>query len=223
MAAGLSIEIVMTKKTQTTAPEYWEQAIAELIKRDRILRKIIQPAQNNSYPVSQGKPFMTLARAIVGQQVSVQSSEAIWKRFTQLCKNITPAAVLRLSPQQMQGVGLSKRKVEYIQDLAQHFKDGHVHSTNWPDMGDQEIIDELIQIRGIGRWTAEMFLIFHLCRPNVLPLDDLGLLKSISLNYFSGESVSRHDVREMANNWQPWCTVATWYLWRSLDPIPVEY
>jgi DNA-3-methyladenine glycosylase II len=90
-------------------------------------------------------------------------------------------------------------------------------------MDDEDVIAELTQIRGIGRWTAEMFLIFNLLRPNVLPLDDIGLIKAISLHYFSGEPVSRSEAREVADNWEPWRTVATWYLWRSLDPLPVEY
>jgi DNA-3-methyladenine glycosylase II len=118
---------------------------------------------------------------------------------------------------------LSKRKSEYILDLAEHFKAKRVHVDKWVDMEDEDVISELVQIRGIGRWTAEMFLIFNLRRPNILPLDDLGLLKGISMNYFSGEPVSRSDAREVAANWEPWRTVATWYLWRSLDPVPVEY
>jgi DNA-3-methyladenine glycosylase II len=121
------------------------------------------------------------------------------------------------------GCGLSKRKVEYLLDLAAHFRDGSVHAKDWSSMEDEDVIAELIQIRGIGRWTAEMFLIFNLLRPNILPLDDVGLLRGISVNYFSGEPVSRSDAREVSANWEPWRTVATWYLWRSLDPVPVEY
>jgi DNA-3-methyladenine glycosylase II len=108
-------------------------------------------------------------------------------------------------------------------DLAAHFRDGSVHAKDWSSMEDEDVIAELIQIRGIGRWTAEMFLIFNLLRPNILPLDDVGLLRGISVNYFSGEPVSRSDAREVSANWEPWRTVATWYLWRSLDPLPVEY
>jgi DNA-3-methyladenine glycosylase II len=119
--------------------------------------------------------------------------------------------------------GLSKRKTEYILDLAAHFKDKQVHVAKWASMADEDVISELVQIRGIGRWTAEMFLIFNLLRPNIFPLDDLGLLKGISINYFSGEPVSRSDAREVAANWEPWRTVATWYIWRSLDAVAVEY
>jgi len=123
----------------------------------------------------------------------------------------------------MRAAGLSTRKVEYIVDLALHFANGGVHPSSWQAMSDEEIIAELIAIRGIGRWTAEMFLMFHLLRPNVLPLDDVGLLNGISQNYFSGESVSRSDAREVAQAWAPFCSVATWYIWRSLDPVPVAY
>jgi DNA-3-methyladenine glycosylase II len=123
----------------------------------------------------------------------------------------------------MRAAGLSARKVEYLVDLALHFDNKAVHVKQWDEMQDEAIIDELVAIRGIGRWTAEMFLIFYLMRPNVLPLDDVGLIKGISQSYFSGEPVSRSDAREVALAWAPYCSVATWYLWRSLDPVPVEY
>ena len=143
-------------------------------------------------------------------------------RFLAVCPKCTPAQVLKAG-EGLAACGLSKRKLEYILDLAEHFKAKRLHVDQWTEMEDENVIAELVQIRGIGRWTAEMFLIFHLRRPNILPLDDLGLLKGISMNYFSGEPVSRSDAREVAANWEPWRTVATWYLWRSLDPVPVEY
>jgi DNA-3-methyladenine glycosylase II len=136
---------------------------------------------------------------------------------------MTPAQVLRLKIDDMRAAGLSARKVEYLVDLSLHFDSGKVHVENWTAMDDEAIIDELVAIRGIGRWTAEMFLIFHLMRPNVLPLDDVGLINGISKSYFSGEVVSRSDAREVALAWAPYRTVATWYIWRSLDPVPVEY
>jgi DNA-3-methyladenine glycosylase II len=108
-------------------------------------------------------------------------------------------------------------------DLSLHFSAKQVIESEWVMMEDDAIIEELVAIRGIGRWTAEMFLIFYLMRPNVLPLDDVGLINGISRNYFSGEPVSRSDAREVAQAWQPYCTVATWYIWRSLDPVPVAY
>ena len=136
---------------------------------------------------------------------------------------MSPRSVLKLKVDDMRAAGLSARKIEYLVDLALHFDSGAVHVKSWEAMSDEQIIDELVAIRGIGRWTAEMFLIFHLMRPNVLPLDDVGLINGISQNYFSGESVSRSEAREVALAWAPYCTVATWYIWRSLDPLPVDY
>lgn len=209
-----------TSNIQT--PAYWAEACAVLMSQDRIMRRLI-PQFPGMTLVSRGDPFVTLARSIVGQQISVKAADSVWAKLQAAVPTFTPTGVLRKTPEVLAGCGLSKRKVEYISDLAQHFKTGQLHVTNWADMTDDEVIAELIQIRGIGRWTAEMFLMFNLLRPNVLPLDDLGLLKGISVHYFSGEPVSRSDAREVAANWAPWSTVATWYLWRSLDPVPVEY
>jgi DNA-3-methyladenine glycosylase II len=176
---------------------------------------------------SRGDAFTTLARSIVGQQISVKAAQSVWERFVLLTQSKThrmdPQAVLELESVQMRAAGLSARKVEYLSDLARHFSDGAVHVAQWQGMADEAIIDELVAIRGIGRWTAEMFLIFYLMRPNVMPLDDLGLIKGISLNYFSGEPVSRAEAREVGDAWAPYRSVATWYLWRSLDPVPVDY
>lgn len=203
-------------------PDYWDQAGADLVKRDRILRKII-PQYEGLHLVSRGEPFVTLARAIVGQQISVKAADTIWQRFRGICPRMSPGSVLKLTPEALAACGLSRRKAEYVLDLAAHFKSGSLHVTRWDDMGDEEIITELTAIRGIGRWTAEMFLIFNLLRPNVFPVDDVGLLKAISLHYFSGEPVSRSEAREVGANWEPWRSVGTWYMWRSLDPVPVEY
>jgi DNA-3-methyladenine glycosylase II len=176
---------------------------------------------------SRGDAFTTLARSIVGQQISTKAAQAVWERFAALLdapsNKLPPADVLKLKTDAMRGSGLSARKVEYLHDLAAHFADGTVHVRRWQQMDDEAIVDELVAIRGIGRWTAEMFLIFHLMRPNVLPVDDLGLIKGISVNYFSGEPVTRVEAREVGDAWAPYRSVATWYIWRSLDPLPVEY
>lgn len=204
-------------------PDYWDDAVTQLMRRDRIMRKLI-PQHPEVFLTSRGNPFVTLARSIVGQQISVKAAEAVWQRFLLACgKRPTPQSVQRAGVNGLREAGLSLRKAEYVIDLSQHFIDKLVHPTRWAQMEDEGVIDELTAIRGIGRWTAEMFLIFNLQRPDVLPLDDIGLLKAISLHYFSGEPVSRFEAREVAQAWQPWRTVATWYLWRSLDPIPVEY
>jgi DNA-3-methyladenine glycosylase II len=207
-------------------PSYWDEACKHLTKRDRVLKKLI-PKFGEARLQSRGDAFTTLARSIVGQQISVKAAQSVWLRFIALfdnkLQNLAPGSVLALEIEAMRGAGLSARKVEYLRDLAKHFADDAVHEAAWSDMDDEAIIDELVAIRGIGRWTAEMFLIFHLMRPNVMPLDDVGLIKGISLNYFSGEPVSRAEAREVADAWAPYRSVATWYVWRSLDPLPVAY
>ncbi len=202
--------------TLSGPPAYWQEACADLMKRDRILRKII-PAFGPAHLASRGDPFVTLARSIVGQQISVKAAQSVWERLVEACPKLVPAQVLRAGHEKLAGCGLSKRKAEYILDLAEHFRNGTVHVAKWAEMEDEDVIAELTQIRGIGRWTAEMFLMFNLLRPNVLPLDDIGLINAISQNYFSGEPVTRSEAREVAANWEPWRTVATWYMWRSLD------
>jgi len=204
------------------APAYWAEACRHLVKRDRVLKKLI-PQYPGAFLQSRGDAFVTLARSIVGQQISVKAAQSVWERFEALTRKTTPAQVLKLKVDDMRAAGLSARKVEYLVDLALHFADKRVRVTEWPQMDDEAIIAELIAIRGIGRWTAEMFLIFHLMRPNVLPLDDIGLQNGISRAYFSGEPVSRSEIREVAASWAPYCSVATWYIWRSLDPLPVSY
>jgi DNA-3-methyladenine glycosylase II len=203
-------------------PEYWAEACAHLSRKDRVMKKLI-PQHGDVRLESRGDAFVTLARSIVGQQISVKAAQSVWEKFSKLSRKLTPAGVLKLKVDDMRAAGLSARKVEYLVDLALHFDSGTVHVKEWQDMDDEAIIAELVAIRGIGRWTAEMFLIFHLMRPNVLPLDDVGLINGISRNYFSGEPVSRSDAREVAQAWSPYCTVATWYIWRSLDPLPVAY
>jgi DNA-3-methyladenine glycosylase II len=202
-------------------PPYWAEAKAELMKRDRIMNKLI-PQFGDMHLVGHPDPFTTLARSVVGQQVTTKAADAAWGKLLVICPRITPGQVVKAGPEKLAGCGLSKRKTDYILDLADHFKAKRVHADQWSEMDDEAVIAELVQIRGITRWTAEMFLIFNLLRPNVLPLDDAGLIQGISQNYFSGEPVSRSDAREVSANWEPWRTVATWYLWRSLDPVPVE-
>lgn len=203
-------------------PRYWEKAKRELARSDPLLGAIIA-----RYPrihlVSRGDPFQTLARSIVGQQISVKAAQAVWQRLVAALPEMAPHALLALDRNALRACGLSERKGEYIADLARHFADGTIHVSRWPAMSDEEAIDELIQVRGIGRWTAEMFLIFNLLRPDVLPVDDLGLQRAVSVSYRAGRRVSETAMRRIARAWQPWRSVATWYLWRSLDPVPVEY
>ena len=215
-----------TAAAPTLVADFWDDACRHLVKRDRVMKKLI-PRFSDGQLESRGDAFTTLARSIVGQQISVKAAQAVWDRLIALTSGpsskLSPKAVLDLDAPQIRAAGLSARKVEYLCDLAEHFRSGAVSPARWHDMDDEAIIEELVGIRGIGRWTAEMFLIFHLMRPNVLPLDDLGLIKGISLHYFSGEPVSRAEAREVGDAWAPYRSVATWYIWRSLDPMPVSY
>ena len=200
-------------------PAYWAEACKHLVKKDRVMKRLF-PQFGDAALQTRRDAFTTLARSIVGQQSSVKAAQAVWERFAALSRTLSPAHVLKLKVDDMRAAGLSARKIDYLVDLALHFDNGKLHVKDWESMDDEAIIAELVDIRGIGRWTAEMFLIFYLQRPNVLPLDDPGLITGISQNYFSGEQVSRSDAREVAEAWKPWCSVATWYIWRSLDPAP---
>ena len=215
-----------TAAAPSLVAEFWDDACKHLVKRDRVMKKLI-PRLGDGRLESRGDAFTTLARSIVGQQISVKAAQAVWDRFVALTAGpshkLAPNAVLALDAPHIRAAGLSARKVEYLCDLAEHFQSGAVRPARWREMDDESIIEELVGIRGIGRWTAEMFLIFHLLRPNVLPLDDVGLIKGISVNYFSGEPVSRAEAREVGDAWAPYRSVATWYIWRSLDPMPVSY
>ena len=210
----------------TASPAYWEEACRHLSRRDRVMKRLI-PKFGDARLQCRGDAFTTLARSIVGQQISVKAAQSVWDRFLALMVPeqlpLQPTRVLSLAATTLREAGLSARKSEYLHDLSRHFEQGSVHVEQWQQMEDEAIIAELVAIRGIGRWTAEMFLIFHLMRPDVLPLDDLGLLRGISENYFSGEPVSRAEAREVAEAWAPFRSVATWYIWRSLDPLPVDY
>ncbi|NIF83762.1 DNA-3-methyladenine glycosylase 2 family protein [Comamonas sp. Tr-654] len=203
-------------------PAYWEEACRQLMRRDRVLKRLIpQLGSQALLPCGQEQAFATLARSIIGQQISAKSAKTLWNKFAKLPAAMQPEQVLRLKVDDMRGAGLSARKVDYLVDLALHFTEHRLHMDEWAQMSDEVIIAELMSIRGLSRWTAENFLIYCLGRPNVLPLDDAGLIQGISLNHFSGDPVSRSDAREVAEAWKPWCTVATWYIWRSLEAQPV--
>lgn len=203
-------------------PDYWDRAKRALARKDPVMRAIMK-AHPKAFLQQRGEPFFTLARAIVGQQISVKAAQSVWNRFEACVGRVTPQNVLAQKRSALRACGLSDRKVEYVSDLAQHFADGRIHVHEWAEMDDEAIIAELVEVRGIGRWTAEMFLIFNLLRPDVFPLDDLGLQKGIRLAYFKGRKVSVRTMRRLGEGWRPWRSVATWYLWRSLDPVPVEY
>ena len=203
-------------------PDYWDGAKRSLARRDPVLASIMR-RHPRVHLVARGEPFHTLARAIVGQQISVAAAQSVWNKFSGLALEIVPEKILQLKSTQLRACGLSERKCEYISDLARRFADGHVHVHKWPGMDDEAVIEDLTQVRGIGRWTAEMFLMFNLLRPDVFPLGDLGLQKGLRIAYHGGRKVSLRTMRIRGESLRPYRSVATWYLWRSLDPVPVEY
>ena len=205
-----------------TQPDYWTIATRELVQRDGVMAQLIL-SYPNSVMSSRGQPFYTLVRSVVGQQISVKAADSIWARFVLLVPKVTPKNVLAQSIEHLRSVGLSARKAEYIHAVAEFFVQKRVGQAYWEQRTDDEIIEELSSIRGIGRWTAEMFLMFTLLRPNVFPVDDIGLLRGLEKNYHGARvtpSVARAVYFE---RFSPWASVATWYLWRSLDPVEVRY
>jgi len=207
-------------------PDYWDTAARELAKRDRVLRRLIarfpEIALTRRYD-----PFTTLARAITGQQISVKAAETVWGRVVAATggkpHRLQPGAVIALEGTRLRECGLSVRKGEYVRDLATRFADGRIRPRRWHALDDEAVIAELVAVKGIGRWTAEMFLMFSLLRPDVLPVDDIGLQRAAEKLYNGGERMPLADLRELGEKWRPWRSVATWYLWRSLEPVPVQY
>lgn len=203
-------------------PTYWDAACHDLSANDPVLGRLIARYPGGTLS-SHGDAFYTLARAIVGQQISVKAADAVWARLESHLSVVTPDAALATDADALRTCGLSWRKAEYLHDLASHFTDGRLGDDLFARADDIEVLARLTAVRGIGRWSAEMFLIFHLMRPDVLPLDDIGLLRAIGIFYRDGEKVAAREARAIAEAWAPWRTVATWYLWRALDPVPVAY
>jgi DNA-3-methyladenine glycosylase II len=203
-------------------PDYWNEACRALARRDPVLKELVKVYPGIALR-SRGDAFQTLSRAIVGQQISVKAADSVWQRFVETVERVEPKSVLRVRAPRLRSAGLSNRKVEYLRDLARHFHEGLIEERRWPAMSDDDIITDLVRVRGIGRWSAEMFLIFYLMRPDVLPLDDVGLQRAVARHYNDAEPLSRAEIQKIGASWRPWSTVATWYLWRSLEPIPVEY
>ena len=204
------------------APAWWQRASRQLGAADPILGALITRYQGLTL-ASRGDAFQTLARSIIGQQISVKAAQSVWDRFTAAVGDMQPQSVLRLSEIQMRGCGLSGQKVKYLYDLSERFAGGTLDVVRWHDMDDETLIADLTQVKGIGRWTAEMFLIFYLTRPDVFPLGDLGLQRALRLHYNKGRPLSERRIATLSRLWTPWRSAATWYLWRSLDPLPVEY
>ena len=197
----------------------WDNAVTDLSKNDSIIAKIIA-----NYPKERmemkNDTLHTLVRSVVGQQISVRAADAIWNRLDEACNNsITGDNLLQLSIEDMRRTGLSNTKSNYIINIVK----ANLTDLNWENMNDDEVSNELCKIKGIGPWTADMFLIFRLGRTNILPLGDIGLVNAINLHYNNKEKLSKEELMKFKKKWSPWCSIATWYMWRSLDPVPVEY
>ncbi len=205
-------------------PEYWYKAAEELSATDGVMAGIITRYDGECLE-SRGDAFFSLARSIVGQQVSVKAADAIWRKFEGAVDEIIPQSILDTDDDKLREAGLSRQKVVYLKDLSHKFTAGEIKEDNFADMNDAEIAAELCKVKGIGKWTAEMFLIFHMLRPNIFPIADLGLQKAIRIHYLDRPDGELTDelLIELSDRWTPWRSVATWYLWRSLDPVPVEY
>jgi len=203
-------------------PAYWKRATRELGAADPVMAALILRYKGLTLS-SRGDAFQTLARSIIGQQISVKAAQSVWERFAAAVGDMQPGRVLRLSVEELRGCGLSGQKVNYLRDLSARFAEGAIDVGRWHDMDDEALIDELTEVKGIGRWTAEMFLIFYLTRPDVFPLADIGLQRAMELHYNRGRRLSERRIITLGRLWSPWRSVATWYLWRSLDPVPVEY
>ena len=211
----------MNKKVNKP-PIFWQKAKKTLSSKDNKLSKIIE-----SYPqdflFSKSDPFFTLAISIVGQQISVKAAQSVWNRLEAKVSKINPKIIAKTHSNTLKSVGLSRQKVSYLKNLAEAFIEKKIKLNMWNKMTDEEIVQDLIQIKGIGRWTVEMFMIFNLCRADIFPLDDIGMIKGLCKLYKISYPVEREKIIKIGKKWKPYRSVATWYLWRSLDPIPVEY
>jgi DNA-3-methyladenine glycosylase II len=204
------------------SPIYWDEAKAALSKRDKVMKKLIASYAGEIMTL-RPDPFYTLARSITGQQISVKAADSVWNRLVTAAEKIKPEIIGNMPAQQLRSCGLSERKVLYMHALSNHFIEHKKTIKAWPNMSDEEIIKELSAIHGIGRWTVEMLLIFHLGRPDVFPMADIGMHKGVFKHYNNGQAMPLTEVRALGEQWRPFRTVATWYLWRALDPVPVAY
>ena len=203
-------------------PIFWEKAKKHIKLIDKKLGKIID-LYPNDFLYSKSDPFYTLARSIVGQQISVKAAHSVWNKLEKKCKKINAKKIKSTHYMSFKSCGLSKQKISYLKNLSDAFLNKKINPRMWSKKTDQEIINELILIKGIGRWTAEMYLIFSLCRPDVFPLDDIGMIRGLCKCYKLQYPINKDKLLKIGDKWKPYRSVATWYLWRSLDPIPVEY
>ena len=197
-------------------PEYWADAKKHLAKSDPVLGKLIRACRDVDI-ASRGDAFQTLARSIVGQQISTKAAQSIWTRFAECAGTVTPARIAAIEHESLRACGLSNAKARYVRDLASHFASGSLKPRRWPRMDNEAIIEDLTRVKGIGRWSAEMFLMFHLMRPDLLPVDDLGIRRAMERHFNSGRALKKEKMKKIGERWAPYRSVASWYLWRSLE------
>ena len=202
-------------------PDYWEKGKKELKKIDKNIKKIIELYEFPSLTTRENM-FYTLIRSIVGQQISVRAADTIWDKIVNEAKEIRPEIIYSMDENTMRDCGLSKRKVEYMKAVSEKWLNGY-DKINWHELSDEAVTEKLVEIRGIGKWTAEMILIFTLMRPDIFPIGDIGAIRALEKIYNKGQKMNKEQIEEIVKKWKPWRTIATWYLWRSIDPVPVQY
>ena len=202
-------------------PDYWEKGKKELKKIDKNIKKIIELYEFPSLTTREDM-FYTLIRSIVGQQISVRAADTIWDKIVNEAKEIRPEIIYSMDENTMRNCGLSKRKVEYMKAVSEKWLNGY-DKINWHELSDEAVTEKLVEIRGIGKWTAEMILIFTLMRPDIFPMGDIGAIRALEKIYNKGQKMKKEQIEEIVKKWKPWRTIATWYLWRSIDPVPVQY
>jgi len=202
-------------------PEYWEEGKKNLMEVDFKIKEIIDKYEYPSL-TTRDDMFFTLIRSIVGQQISVKAADTVWEKLVNKAQEIRPEIIFGMDKIEMRNCGLSERKVEYMKSASEKWINGY-DEIDWNNLSNEMVINKLIEIRGIGIWTAEMILIFTLMRPDVFPMGDIGAIRALEKIYNKGERMTKKEIEEVAITWKPWRTIATWYLWRSIDPEPVQY
>jgi len=204
-------------------PFYWHKAKKILSKRDPILRKIINKF-NKGFLTTRKDPFFSLCRTIVGQQISTKAADSIWLRFEEKCKKkIIPETILKLPSRSLKRAGLSRQKVSYLKNIAKSFKNKSFNIRDLKKMDDDLAIDYITKLKGLGIWSAQMFLMFNLNRPDIFPTKDIGLIRAISKNYKTSYPPSERFLNKISKMHSGYRSVLTWYMWRSIDPVDVEY
>ena len=203
--------------------KYWCNAKKILSKRDPVLKKIIRKF-NRGYLKTRNNPFFSICRTIVGQQISTKAADSIWIKFENKCKKkISPNTVLKLSRSTLRSVGLSKQKIGYLKNVALSFRNKSFNIKELKKMNDDLAIEYITQLKGLGVWSAQMFLMFNLNRPDIFPTKDIGLIRAISKNYNTSYPPSQRFLNKISKLHSGYRTVFTWYMWRSIDPVDVEY